>query len=34
MLLETGNDGIKFKAKPVEGVKNANGVEPEMLILD
>jgi hypothetical protein len=34
MLLETGNESIKFKTKPVEGVKNFNGNKPEMLILD
>lgn len=34
MLLETGNESIRFKTKPVEGVKNVNGVKPEMLILD
>ncbi len=34
MLLETGNDTVKFKTKPVEGVKLANQVKPELLILD
>ena len=34
MLLETGNDNIRFKTKPVEGVIGANGTKPEMLILD
>lgn len=34
MLLETGNENIKFKAKPVEGVLALNGIQPEMLILD
>ncbi|HOB26880.1 MAG TPA: DUF262 domain-containing protein [Bacteroidales bacterium] len=34
MLLETGNESIKFKTKPVEGVKNISGNKPEMLILD
>ena len=34
MLLETGNESIRFKTKPVEGVTNVNGVKPEMLILD
>ncbi len=34
MLLETGNESIKFKTKPVEGVKSFNGNKPEMLILD
>lgn len=34
MLLETGNENIRFKTKPVEGASNINGYEPEMLILD
>jgi len=34
MLLETGNENVRFKAKPVEGVKLDNGVKPELLILD
>lgn len=34
MLLETGNESIRFKTKPVEGVTGANGIKPEMLILD
>ena len=34
MLLETGNENIKFKAKPVEGVFNVNDIKPDMLILD
>jgi len=34
MLLETGNETIKFKTKPVEGVMSANGNKPDMLILD
>lgn len=34
MLLETGNETIRFKTKPVEGAPDANGHEPEMLILD
>jgi len=34
MLLETGNENIRFKTKPVEGVPDVNGYEPEMLILD
>jgi len=34
MLLETGNDNIRFKTKPVEGVIGLNGTKPEMLILD
>jgi hypothetical protein len=34
MLLETGNENIRFKTKPVEGVTGVNGTKPEMLILD
>ncbi len=34
MLLETGNENIRFKTKPVEGVTGINGLKPEMLILD
>ncbi len=34
MLLETGNDNVKFKTKYVEGVKLSPGVKPERLILD
>ncbi len=34
MLLETGNESIRFKTKPVEGAPDANGHEPELLILD
>lgn len=34
MLLETGNENIKFKVKPVEGTNGVNNVTPEMLILD
>jgi hypothetical protein len=33
MLLETGNDSVRFKTKPVEGVKNMNGSRPDLLIL-
>jgi hypothetical protein len=33
MLLETGNESIRFKTKPVEGAPN-NGAKPELLILD
>jgi hypothetical protein len=33
MLLETGNESIRFKTKPVEGAPN-NGTKPELLILD
>ena len=34
MLLETGNENIKFKTKPIEGVIGVNDIKPEMLILD
>ncbi len=34
MLLETGNETIRFKTKPVEGAPSANGTKPEFLILD
>jgi hypothetical protein len=34
MFLETGNENLRFKAKPVEGVKLNNNVEPDLLILD
>ena len=34
MLLETGNESIKFKTKLIEGVPQSNGQKPELLILD
>lgn len=35
MMLETGNDQVRFKPKPVEGTALAQGeVEPDMLVLD
>ncbi len=34
MLLETGNENVRFKTKPVEGVKLDNEVKPDLLILD
>ena len=34
MLLETGNESIRFKTTPVEGAPDMNSGEPEMLILD
>lgn len=34
MFLETGNENLRFKAKPVEGVRLNNDVEPDLLILD
>jgi hypothetical protein len=34
MLLKTGNDQVRFKPKPIEGVQLDTGVEPQMLLLD
>ena len=34
MLLETGNESVRFKTKVVEGAPLANGNKPELLILD
>ena len=34
MLLETGNENVRFKTKPVEGVKLDGDVKPDLLILD
>ncbi|MGI6150085.1 MAG: DUF262 domain-containing protein [Firmicutes bacterium] len=34
MLLETGNEEVRFKTKPVEGVRLNGEVKPEQLILD
>lgn len=34
MLLETGNESIRFKTKGVEGTPQLNSTKPEMLILD
>lgn len=34
MLLETGNENVRFKIKPVEGVKLNNDIKPDLLILD
>lgn len=34
MLLETGNENVRFKTEPLEGVKLDNEVKPELLILD
>lgn len=34
MLLETGNESIRFKTKEVEGAPKANGKKPDLLILD
>lgn len=34
MLLETGNESVRFKSKPIESVQLPANVKPEMLILD
>ena len=34
MLLETGNEKVRFKTKTVEGVRLDNDVKPDLLILD
>ena len=34
MFLETGNESIRFKTKPVEGAPEIDGQDPELLILD
>jgi hypothetical protein len=34
MLLETGNDSVRFKTKPIESVQLPENAKPEMLILD
>ncbi|HPI88464.1 MAG TPA: DUF262 domain-containing protein [Spirochaetota bacterium] len=34
MLLETGNETVRFKTKCVEGVKKSSNLKPEFLILD
>ena len=34
MFLETGNENLRFKSKPVEGVNLNSDVEPDLLILD
>jgi len=34
MLLETGNESIRFKTKPIEGASEENGKKPELLIID
>lgn len=34
MLLETGNETVRFKTKPVEGVRGVENVTPDLLILD
>ena len=34
MLLETGNENIRFKTKPIEGVVGKNDIKPDMLVLD
>ncbi len=34
MLLETGNEAVKFKPKPIEGAVNCTVINPEYLVLD
>lgn len=34
MLLETGNDLVRFKPKPIEGTNVPAGIEPKLLLLD
>ena len=34
MLIETGNENVRFKTKPIEGVKLNDEVKPDLLILD
>lgn len=34
MLLKTGNDQVRFKPKPIEGVSVPAGTAPELLLLD
>ena len=34
MMLQTGNEDVKFKARPVEGVQLSSPVEADRLILD
>ncbi|MFA5229466.1 MAG: DUF262 domain-containing protein [Candidatus Paceibacterota bacterium] len=34
MLLENGNESIRFKTKAIEGAPEVNGEKPELLILD
>ena len=34
MLLETGNETVRFKTKPIEGVKLSIPTKPDLLILD
>lgn len=34
MMLETGNSEFRFKPRPIEGVLEKNGNEPERLVLD
>ena len=34
MTLRTGNPDVRFRPRPVEGASPANGVEPEVLLLD
>ena len=34
MLLKTGNDQVRFKPKPIEGVELETHADPQMLLLD
>ena len=34
MLLKTGNENVRFRTKPVEGVKLDGDIKPDLLILD
>lgn len=34
MMLETGNENVRFKSRPIEGVQLPNPVKPEQYILD
>ena len=34
MLLESGNESVRFKTKPIEGVKLESELNPDLLILD
>ena len=34
MPFETGNENVRFKTKPIEGVKLNDEVKPDLLILD
>jgi uncharacterized protein with ParB-like and HNH nuclease domain len=34
MMLESGNENVRFKSRPVEGVELSNPIQPEWFILD